>query len=119
MPAVRDLSECQYAIAQVDEGRTLSKIELKHDGKRTILWVDPFSDSPGDHTDPGVTTFKVTAVAVCRSGCGDRLLSTYFFTFDNANRTVPPVVDDKTDHNDRSQYDEGMKDWSAKGGTTK
>lgn len=68
-----------------------------------------YEDSPGVQTLLGDTTWKCTAVAVCRTKLekgGDQLLSTYYFEFSNNSRKIK-----KADPDNRTQYDTGMKRW--------
>lgn len=59
----------------------------------------------------GVSTFRQTAVAVCRKNCKDTVLGTYYFEFSNSKREVT-----KRDPNKKDHFENGMKDWVKKGG---
>jgi hypothetical protein len=61
----------------------------------------------------------MTAVAVCRNKCKDKILSTYYFEFGNGDRKLKSEPgNDFTDHDYRDHYDNGMGRWHAAGGTT-
>ena len=51
--------------------------------------------------------YKITAVAVIRSGCSDTILSTYYFEFDNDSRKIT-----KTDPGYMDNYNAAMKAWN-------
>lgn len=73
-----------------------------------------YKDSPGsrDNTGPfGQWTWRLTAVATCRSACKEKVLSTYYFEFDNGTRKLKKVGADNPDH-----LKNGMQDWKEKGG---
>ena len=67
-----------------------------------------YVDSPTWSDNPTLVggVFKITAVASCRSRCKQKVLSTYYFEWDNANRKVIP-----SNPNDRRQYNDSMRTW--------
>jgi RHS repeat-associated protein len=71
-----------------------------------------YQDSPGDANSIGVTKWQLTAVAVCRGGCRDALLSTYYFEFENSTRKLDLTVPS----NDRTHVRDGWMNWMDKGG---
>jgi hypothetical protein len=52
-------------------------------------------------------TWKITTVAVWRSGCQDKVLSTYYFEFSNLGRKIT-----KRDPVDTDNYDAAMRAWN-------
>jgi|GEM_PF-4681991 len=72
----------------------------------------PYSylDSPdGD----AVYKHKLTAVAVCRNSCKDKVLSTYYFEWDDKKRDFIP----KTDPNYKTHFNDGKKRWYGGAGS--
>jgi RHS repeat-associated protein len=67
-----------------------------------------YIDSPSTE---GAETHTMTAVAVCRSECKDKTLSTYYFEFSQKGRKL-----DTSNAKDTSHYKKGMEEWSKKGG---
>jgi RHS repeat-associated protein len=79
--------------------------------------MGPAGPTPNSYVDsptwgnPKVTggVFKITAVAVCRSECKQKLLSTYYFEWDNGKRKITSA-----NPNDRSQFNDAMATWVGK-----
>jgi hypothetical protein len=61
-------------------------------------------DSP--QSSPGDWTFQLAAVATCRSGCKDKVLSTYYFEFDEKTRKIT-----KRDPTYVKHFQKGMRAW--------
>ena len=70
-----------------------------------------YVDSPTGSTGvTGVLTWRITAVATCRSQCIDKVLSTYYFEFDNDTRDITLRDGNNTEH-----FHNGLKNWAQKG----
>ncbi len=67
-----------------------------------------YQDSPAYE---GAKTHTMTAVAVCRAKCADKLLSTFYFEFSEKDRTLT-----QANPNNQAHYMDGIKDWEKRGG---
>jgi RHS repeat-associated core domain len=63
-------------------------------------------DTSGNGKGRESGTWKITAVAVCKSECKQKKLSTYYFEWDNRDRKVTA-----TNPNDTKQYDSAMHNY--------
>jgi hypothetical protein len=60
----------------------------------------------------GVWTFRITAVAVCRSNGKDTVLGTYYFEFDNGTRKIITRDPNRTKH-----YKRALERWEKERGS--
>ena len=67
-----------------------------------------YYDSPTS-PDPTTYTFYLTAVAVCRCGCHDTPISTYYFTFSSKARTI-----DTSSSSSQTQYLNGLNNYLSR-----
>jgi hypothetical protein len=68
-----------------------------------------YQDSP---QGGGVSEFQFTAVAVCRADCKDKVLSTYYFEFDNDKRNITTRDPNNIDH--QKHLHKGNDDWDKR-----